>query len=55
MEKVPEANICGILCCLLLFDMDLNTPEAAPIVRMLEGMPSTLRFLLVRTQIVLAF
>ena len=33
---------------LLMRTLDLTAPEAAPIVKMLENMPSTLRFVLVR-------
>ena len=45
-SKVDEANPCGIVCCILLFgSLDLTAPEAAPIMRMLEQMPSTLNFL----------
>lgn len=48
-SKVDEANSMGIWACAqLLCVLDLTAPEAAPIVRMLEEMPSTLRFMLVR-------
>jgi hypothetical protein len=47
--KVGEANVQGLWCCVsLLSTLDLTAPEAAPIVQMLEDMPSTLRFILVR-------
>ena len=47
--KVSEANVQGLWCCVsLLSTLDLTAPEAAPIVQMLEDMPSTLRFTLVR-------
>ena len=44
-----EANVLAVEEPLNLFAMlDLTAPEAAPIVRQLEEMPSTLRFVLVR-------
>lgn len=46
-EKVSDANIICILCCVMtLHTLDLTAPEATPIVTLLENMPSTLRFVL---------
>ena len=46
-RNVPETNILAVEEPLnLLALLDLTAPEAAPIVRSLEGMPSTLRFIL---------
>ena len=49
LEKVAEANVSAIhFSAFLLKTLDLTAPEAAPIVRKLEEIPSTLRFVLVR-------
>ena len=46
---MAESSVIGIMCCFLtLHTLDLTAPEAAPIVKMLEKIPSTLRFVLVR-------
>ena len=45
--KVDEANVLGIGCGLWALSLlDLAAPEARPIVRLLEGMGSALRFTL---------
>ena len=46
-SKVEEAHTCGILCTVFgLSLLDMTTPEARPIVRLLDGMGSALRFTL---------
>jgi hypothetical protein len=51
-SKVGDASVCSIWCPVSLFcKLDLTAPEALPIVQQLEGMASTLRFLLVRRHI----
>jgi hypothetical protein len=46
-RRVSETNVGGIICCLLLLgSLDLTAPDALPIVRQLEGMASTLFFVL---------
>lgn len=47
VSKVDESPGNGMFCAVHLFNtLDFAAPEAAPIMRMLEDMPSTLRFLL---------
>jgi hypothetical protein len=46
-KKVPDANVATIWCtCTMLSCLDLTAPEAQPIVRLLEGIASSLRFML---------
>ncbi len=46
-NKVPEATPCGIWCMVqMVAALDLTAPEAKPVVRLLEGIPSALRFML---------
>ena len=46
-DKIDEANVFGIACGLwALSGLDMTVPEAQPIVRLLEGMGSALRFVL---------
>ncbi len=45
--KVPEATPCGIWCMVqMIAVLDLTAPEAKPVVRLLEDIPSALRFML---------
>ena len=47
VAKASEGNVAWIWACTCLLSvMDLTAPEAQPIVRGLEGMGSTLRFVL---------
>jgi hypothetical protein len=49
VAKVDGATVNGLWCCIaVLSTLDLTAPEAVPIVSRLEGMASTLRFVLVR-------
>lgn len=48
-SKMCQANVCGIWSCMQALSstaMDLTAPEAQPIVRQLESIPSALRFVL---------
>eukprot|EP01051_Picozoa_sp_SAG22_P016103 SAG22_NODE_2212_length_2831_cov_2.290996_1_plen_646_part_10 len=46
-SKVPEANVMGILHFMIIVQsIDLTVPEAAPIVALLRGIPSALKFCL---------
>ena len=47
VSKVPDATPCGIWACMAtLAALDLTAPEAKPLVKLLEGIPSALRFML---------
>jgi hypothetical protein len=48
VSKVGEASANAMFCILQLFvTLDMAAPEAVPVMRLLEGMSSTLRFVLV--------